>query len=56
MIYACFTWEFVADADLLKLQHLQNRVLHTIGNHDRYTPVPKLHMAFKMYYMYDYIN
>jgi hypothetical protein len=37
MIYACPTWEYAADAHLLKLQHLQNRVLRAIGNLDRHT-------------------
>jgi hypothetical protein len=32
MTYACPAWEFVADAHLLKLQYLQNKVLHTTGN------------------------
>jgi hypothetical protein len=32
MTYACPAWEFAADTYLLKLQCLQNRVLHTIGN------------------------
>jgi hypothetical protein len=27
MTYACPAWEFAADNDLLKLQHLQNKVL-----------------------------
>jgi hypothetical protein len=28
MIYACPTWEFVADILLMKLQHLQNKFPH----------------------------
>jgi hypothetical protein len=54
--YACPTWEFVADNHLLKLQHLQNRVLHTTENVQRCTLVRDLHMAFKLPYLYDYIT
>jgi hypothetical protein len=32
MTYACPAWELVADIYLLKLQHLQNKVLRTIEN------------------------
>jgi hypothetical protein len=38
------------------LQSLQNKVLHTIGNFPRSTPVRELQMAFKLPYMYDYIT
>jgi hypothetical protein len=54
--YACPAWEFVADNHLLKLQHLQNKVLCTTGNFPRYTPVCDLQMAFKLLYVYDYIT
>jgi hypothetical protein len=40
----------------MKLQRLQNRVLHAIGNLDRRTPVRDLHLAFKIPYVYDYIT
>jgi hypothetical protein len=40
----------------MKLQHLQNKVLHIIGNFPRHTPVRELHMAFKIPYVYDYIT
>jgi hypothetical protein len=43
MIYACPAWEFAADTHLLKLQRLQNKVLRTIGNFPRHTPVCELH-------------
>jgi hypothetical protein len=56
MTYVCPTWEYAADAHHLKLQHLQNRVLHTIGNLHRCTPVSKLHVAFKIPYVYGYIT
>jgi hypothetical protein len=35
---------------------LQNKVLRTIGNFPRRTPVRDLHMAFKLSYIYDYIT
>jgi hypothetical protein len=44
--------DYAADADPLKLQHLQNRVLHAI---DRRTPVRDLHFASKMICEYVYI-
>jgi hypothetical protein len=56
MIYACPTWEFAADAHLMKLQRSQNRVLRAIGNLDRRTTVRDLHLAFKIPYVYDYIT
>jgi hypothetical protein len=40
----------------MKLQRLQNRVLRSIGNLDRSTPVRDLHLAFKSPYVYDYIT
>jgi hypothetical protein len=39
---------FSADIHLMKLQRLQNKVLRTIGNLPRRTPVRDLHMAFKI--------
>jgi hypothetical protein len=56
MTYASPAWEFAADSHLIKLQRLQNRVLRTIGNFPRSTPVRELHMAFKISYVYDYIT
>jgi hypothetical protein len=32
MTYACPAWEFAAEIHLMKLQQVQNRVLHTNGN------------------------
>jgi hypothetical protein len=46
----------MADFHIFQLQHLQNRVLRPFGNPDRCTPVHELHVAFKIPYMYDYIN
>jgi hypothetical protein len=55
MNYACPVWDFAADNHLLKLQCVQNKVLRTMGNFLRRTPVRDLHMAFKLPYIYDYI-
>jgi hypothetical protein len=41
---------------LLKLQRLQTKVLRTIGNLPRRTPIRDLHMVFKLPYMFDYIT
>jgi hypothetical protein len=40
----------------MKLQRLQNKVLRTIGNFPRRTPVRELHKAFSIPYIYDYIT
>jgi hypothetical protein len=56
MTYACPTCELAAGTHLMKLQRLQNSVLRSIGNIDRRTPVRDLHLAFKISYVYDYIN
>jgi hypothetical protein len=53
MNYACPAWEFASNAHLIKLQNLQNKVLRTIGNFPRRTPVRELHMAFHLSYVYD---
>jgi hypothetical protein len=43
----------VADAHLLKLQHLQNRVLlYASGNLNRRTPVREMHITFRIPYVY----
>jgi hypothetical protein len=41
---------------MMKLQRLQNRVLRSIGNFDRGTPVREMHMVLKIPYVYDYIT
>jgi hypothetical protein len=56
MTYASPAWEFAADTHLIKLQRLQNKVLHTIGNYRRLTRVRDLHLAFHIPYVYDYIT
>jgi hypothetical protein len=48
MTYTCPAWEFTADTYPYKLQRLQNRVIRTIGNFPRRTPVRELHVAFKI--------
>jgi hypothetical protein len=48
MTYASPAWEFATESHLIKLQRLQKRVLRTIGNFPRRTPVRDLHMAFKI--------
>jgi hypothetical protein len=49
--YASPAWEFAANTHLLKLQRLQNKVLLTIGNFPRRTPVQELHKAFNIPYI-----
>jgi hypothetical protein len=56
MTYACPAWEFAAETYLLKLQHLQNKVLRSIGNLSRRTLVREMHVAFQISYVYDYIT
>jgi len=55
MTYAYPAWEFAADSHLLKLQHVQNRVLRTTGYLSRCTLTRALHRAFQIPYVYDYI-
>jgi hypothetical protein len=56
MTCACHAWEYAADNHLLKLQHLENKVLRTTGNFPRHTLVRDLHVAFKLPHLYDYIT
>jgi hypothetical protein len=56
MTYDWPTCQYVADANILKLQCLQHRELCAAGNLDRCTPVCELHVAFKIPYTYDYIT
>jgi hypothetical protein len=51
MTYACPTWKYAADAHLLKMQCLQNRILRAMGNLDKGTLVRELHVAFKIPYV-----
>jgi hypothetical protein len=54
--YACPAWELAADSHLLKLQHLENKFLCTIGNLPRRTSTRDLHMAFKIPYLHDFVT
>jgi hypothetical protein len=56
MICACPAWEFAAESHLLKLQRLQNNVLHTIGHFPRRTSVRDMYVASQIPYVYDYIT
>jgi hypothetical protein len=56
MTHACPAWEFAAETYLLKLQRLQNKVLHNIDNLPRRTLVRDMHVAFQIPYVYDYIT
>jgi hypothetical protein len=56
MIYACPTCEYAANAHLLKLQLLQNRVLRAIGYLDRRTLLREMHVASKIPWVYGYIT
>jgi hypothetical protein len=56
MAYASPAWELAADTYHSKLQCLQNKVLRTIGNIPRCTPVRDLHTAFNFPYVYNYIT
>jgi hypothetical protein len=51
MTYACPACEFTADNYLLKLQHLQNKVLCNTGNFSRHTLIHKLYVASNIPYM-----
>jgi hypothetical protein len=46
----------LADTQLLKMHRLQNKILSTIGNYPRCTPVRNLYTAFNLPYIYDYIT
>jgi hypothetical protein len=54
--YAYPAWELAADTYLLKLQHLQNKILCTIENFSGCTLVCNLHTAFNLPYVYNYIT
>jgi hypothetical protein len=56
MTYVCPAWELAADTYHLKLQSLQNKVLHTIGNFPRCTLVRELHTVFNLPYLHNYIK
>jgi len=47
--------DIAADTHIMKLHLMQNRVLRTTGNSPRPSPIPDLHMAFRLPYVYDFI-
>jgi hypothetical protein len=51
MSYACPAWEVATDTHLLKLQRLQNNVLHTTGNFPRCTLACNLHTDLNLPYV-----
>jgi hypothetical protein len=54
--YGCPTWEHEADAQLLKLQRLQNGVLRAIANLDRCPTSPRFVHGFQISLVYEYIT
>jgi hypothetical protein len=56
MTYACSAWELGADTHLLKLQHLQNKVLRTIRKFPWCKSARDLHTAFRLPYVYSHIT
>jgi hypothetical protein len=56
MTYVYPAWKFAADKHLMKLQRLQNKVLHITDKFQRSTPIRDMHMAFQIPYVYDYIT
>jgi hypothetical protein len=56
MTSACTACELAADTYLLKLQHMQNKVLRNIRNFSRYTSVCDLHTVFNLPYVHNYIT
>jgi hypothetical protein len=53
MTCACSAWELAADTCPLELRRLQGKVLRTIGSFPGCTPVPDVHTAFSLPYVYD---
>jgi hypothetical protein len=43
-------------ASLLKLHHLQNKAIHTIGKFARCTPIRELHRALPVPYIYKHVR
>jgi hypothetical protein len=56
MTYDYPAWELVADIHLLKLQHMQNKVLRTIVHFSRCTPIRDMNTAFNLPYEFDYLT
>jgi hypothetical protein len=55
-VMTCLPSLGISSRHLLKLQRLQHKVLCTIGNFPRCTPVRDLHTAFKLSHAYDYVT
>jgi hypothetical protein len=55
MTDACSAWEFATDTYRLKLQRLQNKVLHTIENLAGCTSICDLYTTVNLLYVYDYV-
>jgi hypothetical protein len=55
MTYSCPTWVYAADAHLMKLQRLQNKVLRAIGNIERRTLAREMQVGFKIPHVHDYV-
>jgi hypothetical protein len=56
MTHVSPAWELAAGTSLLKLQHLQNNVLHKVGDFRRCTQVRDRHTTFNLPYVCDYIT
>jgi hypothetical protein len=54
MTYTCPAWEFAVETHRWKWQRLQNKVLRTVGQFSRRTPVLELHLAFSVPYVNGY--
>jgi hypothetical protein len=54
LVSSCPSWEIAAGTYLLQLQRLQNKILRTIGNFPRCTPVRDLRTVFNLPYVYSY--
>jgi hypothetical protein len=55
MTQAYRVWEFAADTHLIKLQHLENKVLRTTGNFPSHIQVREMQMGFHLPYVHDYM-
>jgi hypothetical protein len=56
MTYACLARKSAADIHLMKLQRLQNGVLHIIGKFPRSTTNLDMHMVFQIPHVYNYVT
>jgi hypothetical protein len=56
MTQACSIWESAGDTLLIKLQRLENKVHHSIGNFPRRTPVREMQIGSHLPYVHDYMT